>query len=1173
MIRILPNANSARETKHGCGWVFILLLFSSVLEGQQTLGSVPTPSAPQNQQAISQTGLLPVYGIDLQLDPTWVDQKQFPSAAANFPNSGTSPTLQRVWAALQPGGYNVLRVALDVRDAGLAANRAANLSVWAKANNVQLIFVLTDSDAGQPIGKDYPTEVAAFAKTLVAQFRVNNGQYFSSYSQIMAFQLEDELNHMGRHGGMSGSVALPLVLQAAKSFRQSEKDALQGTGSDATPLMCSASFDFELIKAGAIAGVTLSDADYNQAYQSLKQFLSSLSSSQDIDLLTVDWLAGSLSAGGLDRVPPLLKSVLSDVPGKQLVFSVGFSTAFRSADEQKRLFATAFSNLSDFRASNGTSSPFVGAIFREALNAKNSNPSPPRAALPVEMENWDWKARAAELTAMWTQKKKSVDMAWWLAKVENNLGLVALQSDSSGQAVAAPSPAQQGMTQIAAAVSDVNAQMAAAVSANPIAGANGLQTGAIPSIAGGAAIGSAAIAQPQTTLTASPYGIAAANVSGQPGCSNANASLNPAATVYGQPYAQTNLQQFGQQYGQPLGQPNLTPGAVSPGCGKSIVVQDLQVEAQKGLMGLLDGVLQRVMSLTNAGNPGNAYSNGGISATYGSSTNSYNYGSVGQPSTQTPQPLPAAAAAVQLGPQDISLQSPKPQVGTPDVINVNLHNPSATDLSGLVVQAAGSDGTAFAPQAGLHLAPNANTSIAIPWVPASAVSSYSITVNVADSLGNQLATAQMTPVAVTASSGSSGGGGNGSPGSGGSNGNPGTTGGTGSTGGSGGTGGRNSTSCANLGAANLSPGAVNVTGIQLGTTGEQVVAGQATLVVVSLSNPNQTSLRNVKGSLCVDGKVVQNQALSLLLSQQSRSLVFRGVTLSQPGQHQLSVSVDSQNTSAQTLTASQTQQVTVAVVPSGGTKTGGVRTIGTPSPVVSSVPPPAGRPLAANVRSVTPLNYQIGHLVVPNRPGPQVSSPVAASPRVGVPPSGSGSPANPITQEARALRPGTVNPTGTSTIALAHPLFRPGVGLPPVPARPGFGGAVMSTTGSTLTSGCTLSLPAGFVELSVNALGVLQMNPGQPRPGQAVSFLLRITNPATSVPQGAFAVFALFEDGQKVSESSRVALSPPNPGCAAWSTTIPLRPGAIEIKAEVLANNAVINSPNRTTLSFAARVR
>src|SRR2546422_5111771 len=181
------------------------------------------------------------------------------------------------------------------------------------------------------------------------------------------------------------------------------------------------------------------------------------------------------------------------------------------------------------------------------------------------MDKWDWQAKAAELTAMWTQNKTSDDMSWWLAKVDNNMGLVTLQNDASGNVAVNPLPAQQGMTQIASTVSDVNASMAT----NP-----------------------------------------AMNFSGQPTGAPSNPSVDPSATGAGS-----------------------TP---------SPFVMGLQGAVQKGMLGLLDNVFQRLgtMSASVGGqgfnNPNNAaaqYNNNAYNNN-GAPGNPYNYYNGNAPGTQ-----------------------------------------------------------------------------------------------------------------------------------------------------------------------------------------------------------------------------------------------------------------------------------------------------------------------------------------------------------------------------------------------------------------------------------------------------------------------------------------------------------------------------------------------------------
>jgi len=1012
--------------------------------------------AVPNTQAISQTGLLPVYGVDLRLDPSWVDASQFPSQSAAFPNSGTSATFQQIWSALQAGGYNVLRIPVDVRDTTASANRAANLCVWAKSNNVQLIFAMTGADPGKPIPAEFPTKASDFVKALVALIRANNGQYLGNYSQIMALQIEHEANHPGKHGGMKEADAQKLLLAAAHSVRSAETDALNGSGLSATPLTTSVSFDFDLVSAGAIAGGTLTDTAYSQAYQALKQFLTGLASSADLDLLVVDWYPGSVGGGGVEKVPEFLKSLLADVPGKQLVLGTGYSTAFRSPDEQKRLFTTSFANLSDFRASNGTGCLFAGVIFREALNGKNPNPNPPRATLPGDMDKWDWTAKAAELTAIWTQRKKSEDMSWWLTKVENNMGLVTLQTDGSGNVAASPLPAQQGMTQIASAVSDANSQIAATPASSPNA------NGAVPSTTAA------------STATSDPYANAYAQQTAQqpqptaqvPGTpvdaygAVASNGFNQPQPVAANPYGATSSgsTQPGCSPAYPGQQPSTDPNAPqsygqvsTPGCSTAAPVsglaQGFQAFAQQGMMGLLNNVLQRLAGMAsgagksgfnsanastynnsyanpnpyNAGVPSTTDPNNPASALNNSSTynnsNPYNtpvssntstptttnptdpgnaannYANPSSPATSgvTPQvsgSYPATPGtsgamppvAVQIGSQDISIQPSSLQVGASATISVNLHNQGPADASGLIVQAAGSDGATLAQQTNVHVAPNSSAPVQLPWSPSVASPSYGITVSVSDGSGNILASAQSSPVSVSApantnntnnasnnpstvgtstgtgstnqgagnvtssGSGATGTGTSTGTGSTDQSGGNATSTGSGNTGGatvSGGTGGTtatvsNSACGTNVPATtlgvptaisarlnNCNPngtgtiktsnplGSVKLSMIQVGIPGQKVAAGQPATVVVPVLNPYMVPISSIQATLLIDGQSTQTQTLDIVLPQQSRSIVFSGITFAQSGTHQIAVNVVNQRPGANALTSTTTRSVNI----------------------------------------------------------------------------------------------------------------------------------------------------------------------------------------------------------------------------------------------------------------------
>jgi len=429
----------------------LLLLVSAPSIYSQQDGAQP------KAQAVSQTGLLPVYGIDFRFDATWVDGAQFPSQSAAHPNFGVNAQFQQVWQTLQTSGFNVIRFPVDVRDTTSAANRVANLCVWAKNNNVKVVPVLAGAERGQQLGADFATNTSAFVKALLAALRGGGGQHLDAYTQILLYQFEDQMNHAGLHQAMPLQIAQDRLLKAAGALRQSELESLKETGLNATPLMVNASFDHELIKGGAIAGATLGDNSYSQAYERLKLFLAGLATSPNIDVIDVNWFAGSLSAGAVERFSTILRGLSADLPGKQIVITTGFSTGFRATEEQKNFYTRAFATFADYHAGAGVDAPFIGVFFHEALNGPEPSPAPPTPKLPAEMTRWNWTAKADELARAWSGQATSEAMSWWLKKVENNMGLVGIQTDSAGNATVAAQPAQEGLEQIANAVSEANA--------------------------------------------------------------------------------------------------------------------------------------------------------------------------------------------------------------------------------------------------------------------------------------------------------------------------------------------------------------------------------------------------------------------------------------------------------------------------------------------------------------------------------------------------------------------------------------------------------------------------------------------------------------------------------------------------------------------------------------------
>src|SRR5262245_57208899 len=176
-------------------WALAIILVSIISERVLSQELREKPEA----QAISQTGLLPVYAVDLSLDQGWVDGSQFPSPG--------SPVFQSVWDSLRPGGFNTLRIPVDVRDGRVAAIRVANLCVWATNNNVRLVPVLIGGDRVRTLGSDYSGSVFSFIQSLLSRLRAAGSSQLEAYTQILGYQLETEMNHPGLNVGIAADTA------------------------------------------------------------------------------------------------------------------------------------------------------------------------------------------------------------------------------------------------------------------------------------------------------------------------------------------------------------------------------------------------------------------------------------------------------------------------------------------------------------------------------------------------------------------------------------------------------------------------------------------------------------------------------------------------------------------------------------------------------------------------------------------------------------------------------------------------------------------------------------------------------------------------------------------------------------------------------------------------------
>jgi len=129
----------------------------------------------------------------------------------------------------------------------------------------------------------------------------------AAYTEITYYQLEGPLNHVGLYPGMSQDAAPQILLAASTAVRQSETQALQGTAIQPTPILVAASFDFELVRQGAIAGIRLDPAVEQMAQDSLRQFLTPLATAPDIEAINIEWFPRSISSGDVDRFAALLR--------------------------------------------------------------------------------------------------------------------------------------------------------------------------------------------------------------------------------------------------------------------------------------------------------------------------------------------------------------------------------------------------------------------------------------------------------------------------------------------------------------------------------------------------------------------------------------------------------------------------------------------------------------------------------------------------------------------------------------------------------------------------------------------------------------------------------------------------------------------------------------------------
>lgn len=1040
-------------------WLLSALLLSGAwsLSAQDAGTTAPTsdPGA-QPAQAVSQTGLLPVYGVDFPFDPTWVDSSGFPSQSADHPNFGTNATFQQVWDTLRPAGLNCIRFAVDVRDPKAGANRVANLCVWAKNNSVNLVPVLTGADTGAAPGESLVANSTAFAKALASTMRADP-QNLQAYSRILAFQIEDRLNHTGLHRAITPDAAQKLLQKAASAFRAAEQEALKDTGLYATPIMISASFDHELIRAKSMAGVQLTDASFDQACQSLKKFLGALGSSQDINIIALEWFPGCIGAGSVDKLPSLLRSMKSEFPGKQMLLVTGYSTAFNPSD-QNQYCAAAFANLADYRVRESAEGAFLGVLFHKAMDTSEGNVDPPKPDLPTEMAAWDWAAKSQELSTMWSRSSVSPELAWWLGRTEGAMGMIELKSDPAAGTTLTPKPGHGALLQIAGVVSEANVEMASAGGAPPAAA----DPNAPPPVAGDA-FGAPAV--PGESLAGSVKSkmkegllglidkvfqkmgdkITAAGTGG--GGGGEWSAGSPPPMDPGVPMGMTPDT-------MPPPAPAPAPGSIvlaaadvafnpqSPKVGQQVNTgvtvhnQSPDTEASDLIVALVDangfaldtGAQESGVKIgPNAQKKVNLAWTPSLPGPMPVSAEVYDaaltkLASVQVDLTVSDAPGPPADPGTQGGgggsggieckKQDITVVPPTPKAYAPVKFKVNVRNSGQEDASGidllLIDTDADPSASLLAEVDGNNVAKNGEKKVDIDWTPAEN-KTVNLSVQVWQGYEKMLAEAKLDPISIAAAE-------SGSEGS-----DPPDESGDDSVK----PGGK-----IPLGPLKVKPGKfppdpligklhstipIGLPQVTEFALGEQTpMSGKTLPVIVGFVNPYSGPLADVTAKLLADGKLVGTKSLGTLLAGQNRSIIFSGAKLSGTGKHVFEVQL--KGGSGKPLTGSAKCDITVStrmLATSGALASGkallpGSKSAGGYGDTTGNVP---------GVRSTLPPAFNIGGKVLVAR-----APTVAALPAI-----------RPVVIPAVTPKPPAITPGGTGVSTITRPTIPVVTTTPTIP--------------------------------------------------------------------------------------------------------------------------------------------
>ena len=927
-----------------------LLLIPETMTGQVVGTTAPStgqlaPSAqqsvPEPTSVISQTGLLPLFAVDMKIDPSWVDGDNVPSKSAQFSHSGVNDTFQQTWDALKSGGFNMIRFSVEVKDSQAAA-RLANLCIWAKANNVSLIPILKGGGTKQKDKSLTADDVSAFLSGVVSRIRGSDAQQSAAYTQIAYFQIEGAMNHTGYYPKITPDAAQATLLGASDALRKAETQALQGTGVQPTPILISASFDYELIRQGAIAGVALDPSAEQKAQASLKQFLAPFANAANIEAINVEWFPRSISSGDVDHFASLLRELKGALPAKQLILTTGFSSAFNPPDQQAQFFTLAFSNLSDFRASDGASSPFLGAIFRQAFRGASADVAAPAGS--GDPSQWSWSQKAQLLSQMWSLGGKSDELSWWLNKVVDNMGLLALQPNGSGGMNVVPLPAEQAFQQISATVAQVSKNVATTAATHGADSSAQSASALPPSTATGlAAADPSQAAQNQANPNGaqsfvSPGGASSMTYGAAPAYAGGAQGGGPSG---GSPYQQllfTILQQFTTQITNSLVARLTAPRGQGM---QSQYAAQTQYSAQPQYAAIPSTASQNFASATQQQTGyGTPIDRTTTQASYPSAQPSSQTGSASSGTNTFPSQTPAASAtpsgagatsgtapnpsqqapvgatptnAVALGAQDVTVDSTNVTLGQTVHITAQVHNTSADqEISGLMVRLVDpANATANqAMQSGVSVPRLGTTPVQLSWTPASpSTRPYQISLQVLDATGTQVAYAAVPAITiVSASAGGSGG---------------------------------STTS------AQSAPVQPQIAFFGIANSNSIPSPGQLPSLLMQVNNPANVPTQAAQVQLFVDGTPGQTQSLGPLLPKQSRSVVFTGIAAS-PGNHAATVTVQTADGATASASAS-------ANAPSASVASSGAGANANPASVGTAI-----RPNSIAVRSGAPTKFTIG---------------------------------------------------------------------------------------------------------------------------------------------------------------------------------------------------------------------